>query len=128
MTFDCHGVGWGPEAVAHSLAPGRNCSSGCLFDIIADPNEDHQIKDKPEVVAQMMQRLQELNKSNFNPGRGAQNKLACEVAVNKYDGFYGPFIDVGYAVGDARSHEEHMANAVAEIAFADAAFTTLVRS
>jgi arylsulfatase B len=128
MTFDVHGVGWGPAAVEHSIMPGRNCSRGCLFDIMADPNEDHQIKDQPEVVAQMMQRLQELNKSNFNPNRGAQNKLACEVAVDKYGGFYGPFIDVGYALGDARSYEEHMANAVSEIAFADATFTALMRS
>lgn len=94
MPFDVHGVGWGLQAVRNSLAKGRNCTAGCLFNIQEDPNEDNQIMDRPDLVAKMLNRLQELNKHNFNPNRGKPFAQACKVAVKKYRGFYGPFIDI----------------------------------
>ena len=94
MPFDVHGVGWGPQAVWNSVKIGRDCSKGCLFDIQSDPNEDHEIKDRPDVVEQMFKRLVELNTNNFTPERGEACFTACKVGMNKYKGFYGPFVDI----------------------------------
>lgn len=95
MSYDTHAVGYGPVAIKNALTRGRYCGDGCLFDIHADPNEDHEVtKDYPEVVKAMMARLEELNKDNFNPDRGQPSKLGCIVAAERYNGFYGPFVDI----------------------------------
>jgi len=99
MTFDVHAVGYGLQAVLNTLKPGRDCRNGCLFNIVDDPNEDNELTHSyPEIVSKMMARLKDLNKSNFNPNRGRQTKLACNVAQNLYHGFYGPFIDLPESV------------------------------
>lgn len=94
MPFDVHGVGWGPQAVWNSIKVGRDCTKGCLFDIQSDPNEDHQIMDRPDIVEKMLARLVELNKDNFTPDRGEPSFAACSVGIKKYKGFYGPFVDI----------------------------------
>ena len=43
---------------------------------------------------QLMARLVELNKGLYAPIRGNQSVRACEVAMAKWGGFYGPFVDV----------------------------------
>ncbi|GBG30284.1 Arylsulfatase B [Hondaea fermentalgiana] len=108
MPFDVHAVGYGPSAIKNTLTLGRDCTAGCLFDIIADPNEDNEItKDNPEIVAKMMARLKELNKNNFHPDRGQPSKLACTVSNKLYSGFYGPFIDVPGFPSSLADHAQH---------------------
>jgi|EP01043_Picozoa_sp_COSAG02_P019610 hypothetical protein len=53
----------------------------------------------PTVAKDMLATLQKLNESTFSPyrGPGEQNKdiaAACSAAVEKYGGFFGPFVDV----------------------------------
>uniref|UniRef100_A0A7S2RQN2 Sulfatase N-terminal domain-containing protein n=1 Tax=Mucochytrium quahogii TaxID=96639 RepID=A0A7S2RQN2_9STRA len=97
MTFDVHANGYGLTALRNTLTKGRNCEKGCLFDIYADPGEDNEVtKLYPEKVAEMMSRLTELNKNNFNPDRGQPTELGCRVAEKQYGGFYGPFYDMGF--------------------------------
>ena len=53
----------------------------------------------PSVAREMLATLQKLNESTFSPyrGPGEQNKdigAACAAAVEKYGGFFGPFVDV----------------------------------
>lgn len=94
MLLDTHAVGWGLQAFKNSITIGRDCSKGCLFNILDDPNEDKQIKDKPEVLASMMERLTELNKGIFKPDRGKPSAKACKIAEEKYRGYYGPFVGI----------------------------------
>ena len=73
----------------------QDCTKGCLFDIIADPNERDELSlQKPEVLSKMVAKLAELNKSYYNPNRGEMDLKACTTALEKYHGYYGPFIDV----------------------------------
>mmetsp|Transcript_9866 Transcript_9866/g.21499 ORF Transcript_9866/g.21499 Transcript_9866/m.21499 type:complete len:157 (-) Transcript_9866:1848-2318(-) len=70
------------------------CNPGCLFNIRQDPNEKKELsKEKPELLKQMLEELAELNKSYFNPNRGKEWKPSCDVFLNKYGGYYGPFIE-----------------------------------
>jgi arylsulfatase B len=69
--------------------------SGCLFDVFADPTEQVDLAlQLPETRKELLDRLAELNKSEFKPDRGSPSLSACIVAKLKYNGFYGPFIGV----------------------------------
>ena len=73
----------------------QDCTLGCLYDIIADPNERYNMAaEKPEDLARMMALLAELNKTNYEPNRGSGDKTACTVAASKYSGYYGPFVGI----------------------------------
>ena len=53
----------------------------------------------PGLAKDMLATLQKLNESTFSPyrGPGEQNRdidAACTAAVDKYGGFFGPFVDV----------------------------------
>ena len=68
-----------------------NCgATGCLFDVVSDPTEHNPLNDA-RMKQNMLARLQELNKNNFNPNRGKPSLLACDAAMKLYGGFYGPF-------------------------------------
>eukprot|EP00746_Dinoflagellata_sp_MGD_P141517 gnl/MRDRNA2_/MRDRNA2_74612_c0_seq1.p1 gnl/MRDRNA2_/MRDRNA2_74612_c0~~gnl/MRDRNA2_/MRDRNA2_74612_c0_seq1.p1 ORF type:complete len:551 (+),score=87.65 gnl/MRDRNA2_/MRDRNA2_74612_c0_seq1:110-1762(+) len=86
-----YGRGWGKEAIKSTFFALKNCAHGCLYDVFEDPEERHDVsKENPEVHSQLMARLKELNKGVFLPDVGKPNTTACK----KWDGFYGPFIDV----------------------------------
>ena len=46
----------------------------------------------PDVLAQMQKKLQKYQETYFNPDRGSAWPGACETAINKYGGFWGPFL------------------------------------
>ena len=53
----------------------------------------------PSLAKDMLATLRTLNATTFSPyrGPGEQNKdigAACTAAVDKYGGFFGPFVDV----------------------------------
>lgn len=53
----------------------------------------------PSLAKDMLATLRKLNTTTFSPyrGPGEQNKdigAACTAAVDKYGGFFGPFVDV----------------------------------
>ena len=75
-------------------------ASGCLFNLSQDPNE-HEDKAAimPSLAKEMLDQLAQLNRTTFSPyrGPGEQNKdvgAACTAAVDRYGGFFGPFVDV----------------------------------
>jgi len=72
-----------------------NCGpAGCLFNVFTDPTEHNDIaEDYPELRQLMLQRLDELNRGEFQPNRGRPDAHACKVARTKWKGFYGPFVD-----------------------------------
>jgi len=68
---------------------------GCLFDIFSDPTEHNNLADDPaydKVRKELYHKLEEYRKTNFNPGRGHENYLAC-VAGFHHGGYLGPFLD-----------------------------------
>ena len=66
---------------------------GCLYNIKEDPEERVNLATKmPDILKEMQQKLAKYQATYFNPQRGKQPLVACETAMNKYKGFWGPFI------------------------------------
>jgi len=73
----------------------HDCSKGCLFDVFHDPTEHDEISAQhPDIVKDLLARIQDAQKHVFSPDRGTTDPRACEAALNIYDGYWGPFIDV----------------------------------
>ena len=71
----------------------KHCGGGCLFDLTKDPFEAHDVAAVfPQKVATMVRRVEELEASAFNPIRGRDDGLACQVAEHKWGDFWGPFL------------------------------------
>mmetsp|Transcript_13660 Transcript_13660/g.15877 ORF Transcript_13660/g.15877 Transcript_13660/m.15877 type:complete len:218 (+) Transcript_13660:131-784(+) len=74
-------------------------STGCLFDILADPNEHNDLLKGEDVDSfkgvheEMLALLTNLNKNVFRPFRGELSVDACRASINN-GGYYGPFVDV----------------------------------
>jgi len=72
-----------------------HCDSPCLFDIYADPTEHHDIaSEHPTIVADLVNRINDAKKTIFNPDRGALDPAACNTALGKYNGFWGPWVNI----------------------------------
>ena len=72
----------------------------CLFDVIDDETEHHDVADEnPEVVQRMVERMEEVQRGVFDPDRGAKDDVgACE-AVEKSGGFWSPWRELAAADG-----------------------------
>jgi arylsulfatase I/J len=78
-----------------TITCGEDVETGCLFDVVKDPTEHVNIaKENADLFKQMLSRVQELRKNVFDPDRGSIDPLACRYGLEKYGGFFGPFIDV----------------------------------
>ena len=94
VPFNGYWPGWGVEAELKSVTECKVCTDGCLYDIRNDPYETTDLATaRPDDLARLKARLAVLNKSIFTPDRGNQSITACEVAMSKYGGFYGPFTE-----------------------------------
>lgn len=70
-----------------------HCGDGCLFNVKHDPYEyDNLASSMPDILAQMQKKLQKYQQTYFNPDRGSGSPEACKTALNKYGGFWGPFL------------------------------------
>lgn len=66
---------------------------GCLYNIKDDPEEHVNLADSMEnVLKEMRDKLAMYQATYFNPNRGGKWNEACEVALDKYGGFWGPFL------------------------------------
>ena len=66
---------------------------GCLYNIKDDPEERVNLATKmPDVLKEMQQKLAKYQATFFNPTRGKQPAVACQAVMDKYKGFWGPFI------------------------------------
>jgi len=71
----------------------QNCGNGCLFDIYADPTEHFDLaKSNPTTAAELLAKIQEAQKTVFDPYRGQADPRACEAVRGKNKGFWGPFL------------------------------------
>ena len=71
----------------------EHCDTGCLYNIMDDPEEYTNLAEKmPDVLKEMQKILTKYQASHFNPDRGPDSSAACESALNVYHGFWGPFV------------------------------------
>merc|ERR1711998_695354 len=95
VPFAGYWAGFGVEAAVNTFAARQDCSQGCLYDIVNDPNEQHDLAaTHPDLVKQMNATLNQMNQGIFRPDRGNESVLACKVGGKQYGGFYGPFVDL----------------------------------
>ena len=84
------GMGWDSKA-----APGVPCTcgrDGCLFNLVADPNETtNLVLTHPKTAARLSARLDALRASVYAPDRGPIEQAACDVIGSRYGGFWGPW-------------------------------------
>ena len=67
--------------------------SGCLYNIMKDPEERVDLaKSNPDVLRLMQKKLANYKATCFSPNRGKKWPGACDAAVNTYGGFWGPFL------------------------------------
>lgn len=76
----------------HPKECGRSPESGCLFDILNDPSESHNLaRELPDTFFEMLARVDALQQTVYSPVRGEVDPLACETAIE--NGYYwGPFV------------------------------------
>jgi arylsulfatase I/J len=79
-----------PELVLKEC--GTEPANGCLYDLAADPAEEHNLAaSSPDVFMEMLSRIQDIQGTAYSPVRGHKNPQACEHAEKR--GYYwGPFL------------------------------------
>ena len=74
----------------------RECgASGCLYNVTADASEHFDLALDPAFENARVTLLAALAKANetiYSPKRGKSSPLACETAIHKHGGFWGPFL------------------------------------
>ena len=72
-------------------------TGGCLFNILDDPTEHNQLDvttpTNAAIVKELYAELLRIDATTFTPNRGRVSPLACTAAVQKYKGFWGPFVE-----------------------------------
>uniref|UniRef100_A0A7S2IR02 Sulfatase N-terminal domain-containing protein n=1 Tax=Haptolina brevifila TaxID=156173 RepID=A0A7S2IR02_9EUKA len=70
------------------------CPHGCLFELRGDPLETHDLaSEHPQKRAELWTKLETAQGTAFNPDRGVRDPVACDTALHRYGGFWGPFVD-----------------------------------
>ena len=88
-----------------------HCGRGCLYNLSEDEEERDDLAARyPQRVSAMLKRLDDYHRTAFLPercaksascpdpimctgrGGGCHHPAACEAAVEKWDGFWGPFL------------------------------------
>ena len=101
LTGDVPGDCWtGPRYPNGTVDPAcnstRSCgATGCLYNVTADPTEHVDLADDPAYASAKASLLATLGKANltlYTPHRGKQSKEACVQAIEKHNGYWGPFV------------------------------------
>lgn len=70
-----------------------HCANGCLFNLREDPLESVDLaSNMPQKVAELYAKIEKYETTAFNPDRGQTDPNACAMAMDKYGGFWGPFV------------------------------------
>ena len=93
-------AGWTGPQFPNSTRPKGGISAkeecgktGCLYNILDDPEERTNLAMKEaDALETMQKKLAMYQASYFNPDRGSESPMACEAALNKYGGFWGPYL------------------------------------
>ena len=62
--FDCDSLMWSPlDYNCHNGPEGPDCDPYCLYDVVNDPNEHHDLsKEKPDILNQLLERYNKFSK------------------------------------------------------------------
>ena len=85
-----------PNASGYPIVLPLHCGAGCLFDVVADPSEHHDVAaEKPQVLARMQALMAQEAQTVFHPDRGCNNnecaEAACAAAVAA-GGYWAPYL------------------------------------
>ena len=98
LTGDIQSATWGGPFSPNTTAnPGRytiaHCGEGCLYNIIEDPTEHHNLAESnPAKLKEMQNKLAQYQATHFHPDRGRKWPGACTAALDQYGGFWGPYV------------------------------------
>eukprot|EP01065_Artemidia_motanka_P026718 TRINITY_DN31978_c0_g1_i1.p1 TRINITY_DN31978_c0_g1~~TRINITY_DN31978_c0_g1_i1.p1 ORF type:complete len:539 (+),score=164.55 TRINITY_DN31978_c0_g1_i1:89-1705(+) len=82
---------WNPSESREKC--GTTPATGCMYNIIEDPGEHHNLASSMgERFEQMLRRVEELQQDVYSPDRGVVDPKACELGTGRYGGFWGPFL------------------------------------
>ena len=90
----------GPMYSDTSHAEGINLKAqcgdtGCLYNIKTDPEERNNLASAmPDILKDIRSKLAKRQATYFNPNRGNFWPGACDIATNKYSGFWESFLDL----------------------------------
>ena len=101
-------AGWAGEIYPNASSPHNvqiqsikaNCTNGCLFDVVNDMTEHHDIAtENVEIVELMMQEYEDAKKSFYSNNEKGENacpsnvtiECACWMANHYWKGFLGPY-------------------------------------
>ena len=78
-----------------SASPAYPYPGACLFNVFDDPTEHNDLStSNPSKLAQLTNRLKEVQDTVFSPNRGQPTGLPCNLASTVYQGYYGPWLEV----------------------------------
>lgn len=79
-----------PPQIDHNVS----CRTGCLFDIISDPGEHHDLAESmPETLHKLIARWRELNATRWHPDWIWPDAKKCDAYRLAHKGFCGPYQD-----------------------------------
>ena len=74
-------------------ASGDNKGPGCLFNVLADPSEYHDLASQhPDIVTRLRTRIAEHQKTVYSPDRGTHDRNMCLTGLDRHNGFLGPWL------------------------------------
>jgi len=75
--------------------PSRHCGDGCLFRIDIDPTENSDVAaNHSDILAELATMRDAAQQTVFMPDRGPQDPQSCVAALERYGGFWGPWVDL----------------------------------
>lgn len=84
-----------PNSTVYPNASKSCGDTGCLFNVLSDPNEHHECSAQlPAIAADLAAEIKRARGGVYSPDRGADDGVACSVAASNYGGFIGPFLAV----------------------------------
>ena len=80
-----------PPPLPPPSAAARDAEVGCLFDVLADPSERHDLAlERPAKAREIRAKMARAEARWYNPDRGEPDPRACAVA--RASGFWQPFL------------------------------------
>ena len=77
-------------------ADGAHHAKG-LFDVLADPSEYNDLVNDTShdaVALELHLKMSAASSGGFRPNRGPQDPQSCITAMERYNGWWGPWVDV----------------------------------
>ena len=83
-----------PDGGGADARDAANCTTGCIFDILTDPSERHELSSTLEgaaAKARLLAALEEGEKTVIKTPQVPDDPACCTAAAQNHGGFLGPF-------------------------------------